>query len=264
MMDDGEWTMTVLKSFATPVVWVLVLLVLGLVLTRQARRQRLFTVGRLLLLMSLALLLALSLKPVANFLTYPLESRYRQPSPEVLAKLDIVVVLGGGIYPSGGLRQEAELSEYAYPRLYHGVQVFKQSNAGLLAVCGGPSREGTESEGETMKAMAMSLGIPEEKILAETRSRDTFENAANLARLLPAGQGRRIGLVTSAIHMLRSHGVVARQFPQDTIVPIPVSYAYDPLDWRIKSFVPSAGNLEQSTIALHEWIGLPWYSLRGR
>lgn len=261
--------MGVLKSFATPVVWVLLLLLLGLVLTRTGRSRNAgfrasMRMGRLLLLMGMVLLVALSLKPVANLLAYPLESRYAQPSSEALGTLDIVAVLGGGIHPRCSLRQEAELSAESYPRFYHGVRVFRQTHAGLLAFCAGPCRAGTESEAETMKAMAVRLGVPAERILAETQSRNTVENIANLARLLPAGQGRRIGLVTSAIHMWRSHRVFTQQFPHDTIVPIPAYYAYDPAVWRAESIVPSAGSFEQSSMALHEWVGLLWYSLRHR
>ncbi len=253
-----------LKSFTTPVVWIVLLLVLGLVLTRKGGRKRLVTAGRLLLLTGTALLLALSLSPVANFLTYPLEAQYRSPPPEALEGLDVVVVLGGGIHPSGHLRQEAELGKFTYPRFYHGVRVFQQSHASLLAFCGGPRGAGTETEAETMRAMALTQGVPPDKILAEPTSRTTFENIANLARLLPAGQGRRIGLVTIALHMRRSCAVCQKQFPGDTIIPIPVHYTYDPADAFLGNFVPSSGNLEKSTIALHEWIGLLWYKLRGR
>jgi uncharacterized SAM-binding protein YcdF (DUF218 family) len=256
--------MLVVKSFATPMVWGLLLLVLGLVLARKGRGKRLSMVGRLLLLTGTVLLWVLSLSPVANFLTYPLESQYRSPSAQALDRLDVVVVLGGGVHPSGCLRQEAELSKFTYPRFYRGVRVFQQSHASLLAFCGGPDREGGESEAETMRAMALSLGVPEDRIVAEETSRTTFENIANLARLLPAGQGRRIGLVTTAIHMRRSCGVFQKQFPGDTIIPIPVYYTYDPASSFLGNFVPSSGNLEKSTVALHEWIGLVWYKLRGR
>jgi uncharacterized SAM-binding protein YcdF (DUF218 family) len=261
--------MVVLKSFATPMLWVLMLLVLGLVLTRPRRRRDprphpSVRLGRLLLRAGVVLLLALSLKPVANLLTYPLESRYRPPSADVLNGLDVVVVLGGGSYPSGGLRQAADLAPHSYPRFYHGVRIFKENQAGLLAFCGGPSREGAEDEANLMKALAVRLEVPPEKILVETESRTTFENIANLARLLPVGQGRRIGLVTSALHLWRSSRVLAAQFPHDTIVPIPVCYTYDPVGWDQQSFVPSAGNFDRSTMALHEWIGLLWYSLRYR
>jgi uncharacterized SAM-binding protein YcdF (DUF218 family) len=261
--------MLVLKSFATPMLWVLTLLALGLILTHQTRQRNprpraSLRVGRFLLLLGIVLLVALSLTPVANLLTYPLEARYPPPSPETLGTLDVVAVLGGGVRPSDSFRPEAELSVHSYPRFYCGVQVFRQTNAGLLAFCAGPGRTGTESEAETMKAMALRLGVPADRILAETRSRNTFENVANLAHLLPAGQGRRIGLVTSAIHMWRSHRVFAQQFPHDTIVPIPAYYAYDPTGWRAESIVPSAGSFELSSMALHEWVGLLWYSLRHR
>jgi uncharacterized SAM-binding protein YcdF (DUF218 family) len=245
------------------------LLLLGLILTRPGRSgktgvRRSTRVGRFLLLLGLVLLYVLSLGPVANLLTYPLESRYPMPAPETLGQLDIVAVLGGGIYSSGSLRPEPELSVYSYPRFFRGVRIFQQTQAGLLAFCGGPSEGSTESEAETMKTLALSLGLPAEKILVETQSRDTYENIANLAHLLPADQGRRIGLVTSALHLWRSERVFAQQFPQDTVVPIPACYTYDPPDWSVQSFVPSPGSLEQTNMALHEWIGLLWYSLRHR
>jgi uncharacterized SAM-binding protein YcdF (DUF218 family) len=261
--------MVVVKSFTTPLVWVLVLLVLSLILTRPGRRKRLFTIGRWLLLIGTVLLFAFSLNSVANVLAYPLESQYQVPSAFIGANddsplLDIVVVLGGGAYPPGPLRPQAELSRQAYPRFYHGVRLFRQSHAQLLAFCGGPIREGIVSEGETMKAMAVGLGIPEEKILAETTSRTTLENIRNLSRLLPAGQNRRIGLVTAAVHMRRAYGVFCRQFPHETVVPIPVQVTYDPRGWDYRGLVPNANNLDRSTVALHEWIGLLWYKLRGR
>lgn len=254
--------MLIVKSFATPMVWVLALLVLGLMLTAPGRRKRFFAAGRLLLFLGVALLLALSLKPVANLLTYPLESRYPRPGPEVLDRLDLVVVLGGGAIPAGPLRPEAELGKHSYPRLCQGVRVFRHSGAELLAFCGGPPRDGAESEAHVMKAVAVDLGVPEQKIVTEAQSHNTFENLAYLARVLPAGQGRRIALVTSATHMRRSHGVAIRQFPHDTIVPLPVHFTHDPTGWSQESLVPSAGNLERSTAALREWIGLLWYRLR--
>jgi uncharacterized SAM-binding protein YcdF (DUF218 family) len=253
--------MILLKSLATPLVWVSVLLVSGLVLTRPARRRRLLRIGRWLLLAATVLLLVLSLKPVAEPLAYSLECQYRSPPPETLKGLDIIVVLGCGVYPSGGLRQEAEISREAYPRLYHGVVCFKDSGAGVLALCGGVPRGGVESEAEVMRRMAMQLGVPEDRIVAETSSRNTMQNAANSAKLL-LGRQRRIGLVTSATHMPRSRKVFEKQFPRDQIVPVPVYYTYDFVGWSPENLIPSSDSLEKSSIALHEWIGLAWYALR--
>lgn len=254
--------MFLLKSFATPVVWILVLLLLGLALTTFRGRKKLAKAGWCSLLLGTLLLLLFSFPPFANILVYSLESRCPPPSPDVLATVDVIVVLGGGGYPSGGFREEAELARRAYPRLYHGVRIFRQGHADILAFCGGELREGKEREADVMRMMALQLGVPEDKILTEMASANTMQNAKGLAELLPARPGRRIGLVTSATHMVRSVRTFASQFPHDAIVPVPVHYQYDPDPWRIKNLRPTVVALERSTEAIHEWIGLLWYSLR--
>jgi len=256
--------MFLLKSFATPVVWVLVPLLLGLALTTFRRRKKLAKAGWCSLLLGTLLLLLFSFPPFANILVYSLESRCPPPSPDVLATVDVIVVLGGGGYPSGGFREEAELARRAYPRLYYGVRIFQQGHAEILAFCGGEFREGKEREADVMRTMALQLGVPEDKIMTEMTSANTMQNAKRLAELLPARPGRQIGLVTSATHMVRSVRTFASQFRRDTIVPVPVHYQYDPDPWRFKNLRPSVVALERSTEAIHEWIGLRWYSLRYR
>ncbi len=254
--------MPVVKSIATPIIWVLALLVGGLLLSMLSKRRHLQKAGWHSILLGVLALLVFSLNPVSNLLAYSLECRYAPISAEDLGAIDVLVVLGCGVHPSGGLRAEAELDGPAYSRWYNGVTMFRESNAGLLAFCGGPSWKDTESEAEVMKAMAVRMGVPANKILIETQSRNTRENAARLAELLAAGQKRQIGLVTSATHMLRSEKVFRKQFPNDVIVPIPVNYTYAPFHWTPGSFIPSATALVKSTVALHEWIGIIWYSLR--
>lgn len=254
--------MVLLKSLATPVVWVLVLMTVGLILTRWARGRKLFRVGWWSLLIGAVVLTVCSLEPVANGLLYSLEHRYASATPEVLATLDVIVVLGGGLYPSGTLREEPDLAREAYPRLYHGVRYFKDSGADVIAFCGGPPKPGAESEAVVMQAMAVSLGVPEDRTVREPKSRNTMGNAANLAKILPAGEGRRIGIVTSATHMMRSKWVFERVFPRDTIVPMPVYFTYDPPDRIAEKIAPSVSYLERTTVALHEWIGILWYAVR--
>jgi len=208
------------------------------------------------------MLFIFSFPPFANALTYSVESRVPVPTEADLSTLDVIVVLGGGGFPSGGLRDEAELADRSYPRLYHGVRIFQQGHAKFLAFCGGEIREGKEREAEIMKAMAMQMGVPEDKILTETTSANTMQNASGLAGLLPAESGRRIGVVTSAAHIFRSARTFRSQFPDDTIVPIPVHHQYDPDPWRLKNLRSSVTALDKSTAAIHEWIGLLWYAVR--
>ena len=208
------------------------------------------------------ILFLFSIKPVSNLLVYSLECQYQLPSEEILSNLDVVVILGGGMHMSGGFREYPEVRGVTYSRLFNGIRIFKQSGARTLALCGGSPIPNTESEAEVMKALALELGIEENKIITETESRNTMENAAELAKLLSSTEKRRIGLVTSALHILRSEKAFRKQFPNDTIVPIPVNYIYSPDQHNLRSFVPSSDAFATSNYALHEWIGIIWYFMR--
>ncbi|MGE5296634.1 MAG: YdcF family protein [Solirubrobacterales bacterium] len=254
--------MGLLKSFATPIGWVLLLVAIGLLLVRLGRGRRSARVGWWVILAGFVVLWAASSEPVASGLVYSLEHQYAAPTPDILATVDVIAVLGCGVYPSGALRQEADLDREAYPRVYHGVQYFLGSGAKVLAFCGGADWPDEESEAEVMRTMAISLGVAEDKIVIEPTSSNTMENAANLAKILPQAEGRRIGVVTSATHMMRSVWVFKRVFPHDTIVPMPAYFTYDPSRSVRGKIAPSMGHLERTTVALHEWIGIAWYAVR--
>lgn len=255
--------MTVLlKSIATPIVWVLALMFLGLILTRKLPKKLRYKLGRFSLFLGMCILFLFSIKPVSNLLVYSLECQYQLPSDEIMSNLDVVVILSGGMYMSGGFREYPELGGVTYSRLFNGIRIFKQSGARTLALCGGSLIPNTESEAEVMKALALELGIEENKIITETESHNTMENAVELAKLLSSTEKRRIGLVTSALHILRSEKAFRKQFPHDTIVPIPVNYIFSPDRYNLGSFVPSADAFATSNNAIHEWIGIIWYFMR--
>ena len=244
-----------LKSLPNPIVWVLVFMALGLILIIRPTKKLRFKLGKYALFLGTSILFLLSITPVSNLLIYYLECQYKAPSDEVLSDLDIVVILGGGANLAGGFREHAEASGPTYARVFNGVRVYKQSGARTLALCGG-------SEAGAMKRLASELGVQESKIITETRSGTTMENAAELAKLLPPAEEIRIGLVTSALHMLRSEKTFKKQFPNDIIVPVPVNYIYSPEWYYLKHWVPSAKTLLNSNYAIHEWIGIVYYSIR--
>lgn len=251
-----------LKSLATPVVWVVALMVLGFMLTSRLPKKRRFKLGRWALFLGICILLLLSTRPVSELLVYSLEHQYQVPSDEVLSTLNIVAILGGGMSVPGGLRKDYDPSRAAYSRLVNGVRMFKRSSAETLALSGGSQGSGFKSEAEVLEALALELGVPDNQIVTETKSHNTMENGVNLAILLPSSQNRRIGLVTSALHMPRSMKVFRKQFPNDTIVPIPVNHLYSPNWSDFRSYIPSPDSLVNSHCAIHEWIGMIWYIIR--
>ncbi len=243
---------SVTKSLIDPVVIIVALLAAG-TLTALSRKKR---GAALFLLPALALLYGLSISPVAGTLCRSLENDYITEGPVQPGRLDVVVVLGGGVTETAGTG-ETLLSQPSASRLLCAVQVFRESGAAQL-LCAGKGI-GRASEGEVMAAAAGRLGVPREKILVDSRSENTRGHAVEMDRLF-ADKTIRIGLVTSAYHLKRSETELRNYFPN--VSPFPSDYLYShPRGPAIFAFVPSTGSLFKSAVALHEMAGTLWYRL---
>ena len=104
-------------------------------------------------------------------------------------------------------------------------------------------------------------GIPANRLILESKSRNTTENALLTYALLRPEPGQTWVLVTSAFHMPRA----MRSFQRagwTGVIPYPVDYRSgrfaDDISWNL------AKNLETLNIAVKEYVGLLAYSLTGR
>ncbi len=248
-----------LKLCSTPLVWSLSLLLLGLWLARNTKQQPSEKWGRRALLLGTLIIFLLSLKPVANSFIYALESEYKPAPNGLVSGLDVVVILGGGIYPSGGLRVSSEPSGLTYSRVCSGVDLFIRSSAKTLVLSGGIPEFAKQSEAEVMASLVTKLGVSPKKVILETKSRNTIEQVYEIEKIFPPKMRKRIGIVTSAAHMSRSYRAFQKRYPKEDIVPLPVNYISSLQRYNIKSFVPSVDAFQISCSAIHEWIGMVWY-----
>jgi len=250
-----------LKSLSTPIVWILLLLSASILLSRKRRKQLSLKVGWYFLVAGTAILFLLSLEPVSDTLVYLLEKQYPPALQETISEVDVVVILGGGVLPSGGLRAVAEPSEATYSRVVNGVEYFKQTGAQYLIVSGGAGPSGGETNAEVMKRLAIQLGVSADRILMEPCASTTWEHPEEVAKLIDEPRDTVVvDIVTSALHMKRSMMVFERYFSR--VVALPSGYLNDPIRWEIRSFIPSAEALSTSTTMFHELIGLAWYYVR--
>ena len=254
------------KPFSTPIIWILIPLILGLILTKNLRKKKGSRLGWYLLLLGTLFLLLFSNRFVSNSLVYILESRYEPASIDTLSNLDIMVVLSGGVRHPNRFNKHFKVMSVTFSRISEGVEAFNQSNAKTLVLSGAGSnsraKQDSQRDGEAMKNLAIQLGVPEDKIIVETNSLNTMEHAIELRKLFPPEENLKIGIVTSALHILRSKKAFNKKFQPENIVPIPVNYIYSLPKFNIKSFIPSSEALSQSTYALHEFIGILWLSIR--
>jgi uncharacterized SAM-binding protein YcdF (DUF218 family) len=109
---------------------------------------------------------------------------------------------------------------------------------------------------KVMGESLIALGLPKERLRLETESPTTAASAENLESMVK----EPFFLVTSAGHLRRALAVLRKQGLQP--VPVPTDYQ-GPKDWRNAEERPSPQSLVTSDLAMHEYIGLLWYRLKG-
>lgn len=87
-------------------------------------------------------------------------------------------------------------------RIERAIELYRAGAAPLLVASGGG--RGRLAEAEIVRRAALAHGIPEDAVRTEPRSRDTFENARNTARILRPLGLRRVVLVSDRTHLPRA------------------------------------------------------------
>ncbi len=252
------WFKKMAAQAATPFDAAVVLLGLGVVLLFIPRRKS----GPWLVLSGAVVLFFFSMPAVADFLARPLEEDWSTLNPRHMpAGLGAVVVLGGGSLDGVDLTPATRLGEGSLKRTLEGVRLWRARPKAKLVFASGSWIEGQTPVAELMAQVAMNLGVDAAQVVVETRSRDTFENAAEVKRLLDLYGLDLFVLVTSARHMKRALAVFGRR----GLKPIPA-----PTDFRLAppgqefGWWPSLGALVSCHHSLYEYLGYAWYWIRGR
>ena len=229
---------------------ILLLGLLGLLILR--RRQRL---GRLLITLSLVILYALSISPVADRLLQTLEP----PANDPLAAKEVqaIVVLGGGTYYAAPEYGGSTVIASTLVRLRYAARLHRATGKPVL-VTGGDPREFGVAEAALMKqTLNDDFGVPVE--WTERLSRTTLENAQLSRKILEPEGVRSIYLVTQAWHMPRAR--LAFEHSGFSVVPAATDYATSP-PLTVLDFVPDARALRDSSRFFREILGIAWYQLK--
>lgn len=233
-------------------------MMMGLRLSVKYHGHQKATVGIYLQLIGICILYSLSIKPVSNILICSLENQYKPPSENSLQNLDIIVVLGGGVI-SDRFNNIVEASGATYSRTFNGVKIFQRSGASVLVFSGGSGKSTSLPESAVMKEIALSLGVFEELVITEENSHNTSEHPKKIAEILHSLESSaQIGVVTSAIHMVRTMRAFKKEFTMNEIIPIPVGYLQTSLRMEINNCIPRSDAFIMSSAVIHEYIGLIW------
>lgn len=258
------WVKKFVSFWMMPVPFCVLLLVIGWLLSRSARRTRL---GRALMFLGIVLLLFFSNKFISFRLIHPLETVY-PPIPEItasavvpadLAACRYFVVLGAGNGETPGVAAINRLSTSARARVCEAVRLARLVPSAKV-IFSGPGRPGVPSDAEVQAEAAVSLGLDRSRVLLVDYAHDT-EDEANVTRKLTGDAP--VGVVTSAWHMPRAMALMHHAGVRAT--PCPTDYMVLPAAERqITDYTWSVESIAVSTWAVKERIGYLWIWLRGK
>ena len=253
--------MFVLKQFLKsillpPTLWLLLLLAVLIFWRRSWARK--------LLAATLLLVFALHSGPVSYALRYPLESAYAPlRDPKTAGGYDAIVVLTSGIIPAEGLVPYPSVDEFMFRRLEEAWRLYRIQPKPII-VSGGHVNPFTPSKNENQIARDYLIrwGVPQQQVLGEDKSRDTFESAVEVQKLLAQKGWKRYLLVTSAVHMPRSMLAFASRAPEP--VPAPGDFSLRELGFTPLDFFPNESAARRLFLTIHEYLGLANYHWRVR
>lgn len=241
---------------ATPSAVLLLLCTAGLLLSLLRRHMW----ANRLLIAGVGGLVLISLLPVGTWLLRPLEDRFPPPKP-LPEKVDGIISLGGAVDPAlTSSRGRPALTDRA-ARMTDFVALARRYPAAKLVFAGGNGAliRGAVSEADVARVFYTELGIDPRRVVFEKKSRNTHENALFAQAIVHPRKGDRWLLVTSAADLPRAVGSFrAVGWP---VIGVPADY-HTPDQGG--GWVPGVcGGLRDADWAVHEWIGLVYYRLRG-
>lgn len=247
-----SWFITnLIAAFLLPPLNLLLLFALGLLLLH--RRPRL---ARWLLIASFALFWVCATPYFAEGALHQLEAR-TSPLSENPENADAIVILGGGTYfRAPEYAGQDTISEPALARLRYGAKLQRETGKPILVTGGKPLGNSVSEARQMRAALEQDFHVPVR--WTEDDSDNTFENARYSFQILQKAGIKKIYLVTHAWHMPRSAEIFRRAGFEVVEAPTAFTTRYR-LD--LLAFMPH-GSLSDSTIFIHEVIGLLWYQLK--
>lgn len=241
----------------------------GFVLQRFRHWQR---TGRRLMVGGFVLLLFFGFSPFGRWLSIPLEDRFASVALPDRGQVTHIIFLGGFEQAAIAEARGEMAMNAAGERLTQSLLLARQYPEAKVVFTGGYGRlVGTPVDAaRSVSDYLAATGIARDRILAEGRSRNTFENALFVSdEIEKAGASCPCGfvLVTSAFHMARAVGVFRKagfEGGDRRLHPAPVDFRTRGMADFWSPYAWAHEGLEQSDLAFKEWVGLLAYWMSGR
>lgn len=175
-----------------------------------------------------------------------------------------IITLGGGFEAEVVTTRGGFEMTQAGDRFVETLRLARDFPQARILISGGDGSLSGAYEGDAVIGPRFfeAFGVPAARLIRETESRDTFENAGNTQDLLRQNNLENCLLVTSAFHMPRSVGLFRKLGLE--VLPWPTDYRTTGRTSLGLDFTQPSTNAQLMTTALREWTGLLFYYLAGR
>ena len=221
-----------LPLFLYPLGLLLILLLVALLVWKKRR------LAKICLIAALIILFLSGNRYVASAVARSLEWQYLPE--EITVPIDSIVILGGGTEPAISPRPSVEVNA-AGDRVLYGAILARQFPEATVIVSGGDIDFldlASSSPAEDMVSLLGLLGIPDETILVQGESQNTYEDALYTCAMLKKNGLQNTLLVTSATHMPRSVAVFRKQGCE--VIATPTDFTITVAAWQ-KLWHPNVG-----------------------
>ncbi|MDA1090470.1 MAG: YdcF family protein [Proteobacteria bacterium] len=248
----------ILWAILNPANVILIALCLGVAMAWTRWRR----LGRWLVAAAAVTALILAVVPIGAWLVGALENRF-PPLRELPGQVDGIVVAGGIVDPVMSNDRGQISIGGAAERLFEMAALAKRFPQARLVFSGGSGSllEQDQKEATVIVPLFQQLGIDPKRVIFESQSRNTAENATFSFRVAAPKVEETWILITSAFHMPRAVGSFRKVGWR--VTPYPVDYgtrkdAALPLQFNL------AFGLASLNGALHEFVGLFFYWTGGK
>jgi len=217
--------------------------------------------GKYLIIIGALFYYMFSITPVSDFLLWSLESKY----PPIINIKDIkdtntIVVLSGTVKANQAYPITSQLSESAVSRILEAFRLYLFLDNPNVIISGGSGNPFFQDikASRVMANLASFIGMPESHIVCEGNSRDTYESAKEVQKIL---KDKSFLLLTSAFHLPRAMAVFHKLGMQP--IPAPADSKVTNGRYSVFDFFPEPVQLQKSCLAIHEYMGIAWYYING-
>jgi len=232
--------------FVEPLGFVMTLFAFGLVFIYLRKEKY----SKIFLSFAFAFLFLFSFAPFSNFLVTNLENQY--PKYDYTKQVKYIHVLGGGHNTDREQPISSHLSDASTKRVLEGIIIHRKIPNSKLIFTGYAGS--TNIPTALMNAeLARELGVDEDDMIVNGLPKDTAEEAKFTKTIVGS---KPFILVTSATHMPRS--MMLFQALGMHPIAAPTYFQKD----NILEFIPGIGNLENSRMSIHEYLGILWAKIK--